>query len=903
MITLIALGFAIGAPPMTATDLRCEYRRTPLGIDSRAPRLSWIVSSQARGARQSAYRIAAASSREMLGRGKFDLWDTGKVASSKTIQVEYAGKPLVSAQTVYWMVRIWDGKDTMSSWSSPATWTMGLLNEEDWKAKWIAFEPEIKKDYLLPYLRKEFTLEKTPRRVLAFVTGLGAFQLFQNGRRVGKDFLTPAWTDYKDSIHYSTYNLTGQITKGRNAVGIMLGNSMYHIPPERYAKFRGSYGPPQAIVQLRIEYADGSNESVVSDESWKAAPGPITFSSIYGGEDYDARLEQIGWSEAGFDDGGWQTAKLSGGPGGRLVSAIAPPLRLQSGLVAPQAVAEPKPGVFVYDLGKNFSGIPELSVVGPAGTTVKATPSELLGSDGLADQRSGGGGPMYYSYTTKGQGIERWAPMFSYTGFRYLQVEGAPAKPVVYGRVLASSVASPASGWAEPTGAFECSDPLVNRIYSLIDAAIRSNMQHVLTDCPHREKLGWLEQAHLMGPAIMYSYDVPSLYAKIQRDMAEAQESSGLVPDIAPAYTRFEGGFWDSPEWGSAAIMNPWLMYRFYGDTRILRESYPMMKRYLDYLTSKSDNGLLSHGLGDWYDVGPGPLGESQLTSKGITASVTYYQTAIIMRDTARLLKKRPDAATFGALAEQIKIAFNAKFFNKESGQYDRGSQTANAMPLATEMVPLLERMRVRENLVKEIEGREYRVTAGDVGFRYVVDALTGGNDDTLYKMVTQENGPGYAYQLAQGATTLTESWNAQRTSSWNHFMLGHAQKWFYDGLGGIAQEEDSVAFDKIIIRPAMLPGLKWAKCSYRSVRGPIVSEWRWRGMDIIMKVVIPVGSTARVRFPGPDPDRIKEGGRPVTKSPGVTFLGTESLNASWAHVKSGAYEFVISPHDVAPSN
>jgi hypothetical protein len=443
---------------------------------------------------------------------------------------------------------------------------------------------------------------------------------------------------------------------------------------------------------------------------------------------------------------------------------------------------------------------------------------------------------------------------------------------------------------AATVGAFECSSPLVNRIHHLINAAILSNLQSVLTDCPHREKLGWLEVSHLLGCATMYNYDVPNFYAKICQDMADSQAADGLVPDIAPEYVVFKEGFRDSPEWGSAAVINPWLVYQMYGDTSLLEKHYGVMARYVAYLGSKATDHIVSHGLGDWYDIGPKPPGVSQLTSLGVTATAVYYQDVKIMEQAARILGRPEDAKRYEDQAVAIRAAFNRTFLHPETAIYDRNSQTANAMPLVLGLAPQEKRTAVAAALARGIQENRNRVTAGDVGFHYVVAALTeNGCDDVLYDMVTQDTGPGYAYQIQKGATTLTEAWDTNPASSQNHCMLGHAEEWLYRGLGGISPA--APGFRKITIKPALVKDLNSAQAAYESVRGTIRCAWRREDGRLKMDVEVPVGAEADVYVPAKNAQAVAESGKPVIQAEGVEFIRTEG-GAAVFHTGSGVYSF-----------
>jgi alpha-L-rhamnosidase len=894
LIVVVSLTPFTAATPAAAADLtverlRCEYRVDPLAVEAEHPRLSWILRSSARGERQTAYRVLVASSPGLLAQDQGDLWDSGKVVSDQSTLVPYGGKPLRSRAECHWKVSVWNKEDRQSAWSQPACWTMGLLKPGDWNARWITSSAP------LPLLRREFQVEKPVRRAQLYVCGLGFYELHLNGRKVGDAVLDPGWTNYRKTCLYAVYDVTRQLNQGSNALGLMLGNGMYNVAGGRYTKFRGSFGPPKAIVQLHIDYADGTSSIVASDVTWKTAAGPITFTCIYGGEDYDARREQPGWDRAGFDDSHRAAVKLTDGPGGKLVAQSAPPIRVMREFRTVK-ITEPKPGVFVYDLGQNFSGWPQLAVEGPASGTVKLTPGELLDAVGLVSQRSSGG-PTSFSYTLRGRGREVWHPRFSYYGFRYVQVEGAvPADrdaPADRPRVLDLTGQFVHSS-AETVGHFACSNPTINRIHDLIDAAILSNLQSVLTDCPHREKLGWLEVSHLLATGLSANYDVPLLYAKICRDMRESQLADGLVPDIAPEYTVFRAGFRDSPEWGSACVIDPWHVYQWYGDPSLLAANYETMKRYVGYLGGKSRGHIVAHGLGDWYDIGPRPPGESQLTSKGVTATALYYQDLSILAETARLLDKPVDAERYGALAAEVRRAFNAAFFRADANCYDRNSQTANAMPLVLGIVPEDRRAAVLANLVKTVRAGGNRVTAGDVGFTYLVRALSdSGRADVLYDIVTNPEGPGYVYQLNKGATVLAEAWDANPASSQNHCMLGHAEQWFYRGLAGIVPDESAPGFRRFSIRPQIVGDLTWAEGSHESPFGRIAVRWQREKGTIRLSVSIPPGTTATVYVPAKTAEDVKEGEQPATQARGVKFLRLDG-NRALFEVESGDYEFSV---------
>ncbi len=904
-----------------AEQLRCEYRVNPLGVDVPVPRLSWIMVSPGvgrRGARQTAYRVLVASTVTLLAENRGDLWDSGRVQSDQSNQLEYAGKALRSSQQAFWKVRIWDEHEQPSPWSKPASWTMGVLNEADWRGQWISAKEAVAESqpfagihimggalpppfatapfpvYPTMLLRREFVVNPRLRRAIVHLCGLGQYELTINGRRVSDDLLAPGWTKYDKTVLYDTYDVTSLLQAGRNALGVLLGNGMYNVRGGRYTKFIGSFGALKVISQLRLEYGDGAVDVVGTDGKWRVHPGPITFSCVYGGEDYDARLEPKGWNQPGFGEAVWEEALVVSGPGGKLrgLSGAAPPLHAFETL-KPLHTNALGVGTTVYDLGQNVSLIPRIRVRGAAGAVVRIIPAELLKTDGTVDRGSSGGGEAYWQYTLAGKGEEEWFPKFFYHGSRYVQVEctAPPGKNLPVIDSLEGVVVHSAS---EAVGGFSCSNELFNRIRTLVRWAQESNMMHVLTDCPHRERLGWLEQYHLNGPSLRYEFDLAALYTKGMNDMADSQGEDGLVPDIAPEYVQFQEGFRDSPEWGSALLLCAWQQYEWTGDRELLRRHYAAMQRYVAYLGSRSRNYIVSHGLGDWYDLGPKPPGVAQLTPVPLTATAFYYADAAVLAKVAWVLGNSGDAGKYEALARSISGAFNQRFFDSARDQYAQGSQCANSMPLVMGLVPAARRAAVLNALVEDVSRRGNALTAGDVGYRYLLQALAvGGRSDVIYAMNNQSERPGYGYQLKRGATSLTEAWDAGRDSSQNHFMLGHIIEWFYHDLAGIGIDPFLPAFKKIVIKPATPDDLSWVKASYNSIYGEIESHWTVGNGKFTLKVAVPANTTAVVYVPAKAGTQVTESGKPAAHALGVKYLRWED-GAAVYEVASGRYSFSV---------
>ncbi len=905
---LVLFGFA-GASlkaktaPLTPVELRCEYRENPLGVDGPQPRLGWLLNStrpQLRDQRQTAYQVLVASSPALLAKDRGDLWDSGKVVSDAMNQLPYAGKLLSSYQSVSWKVRVWDQDGNPSAWSPAAQWTMGVLQPADWQgAKWIA-APVVSGKYETVLLRRGFTVKPGLKRALVYLCGLGQYELTLNGGNVGDAVMAPGWTAYDHADLYDSYDLTSSLHPGTNVLGVFLGHGFYNnLHQERYWWIGpGSFGPLQAIGLVRLEYADGTAENVVTDERWKTGSGPIVFDSIYGGEDYDARLEQPGWDRTGFDDSAWDQTVVTPGPGGSLrgLTAAAPPIRVQQ-VLKPVGKRQLSPNVAVYDLGQNAALQALLRVKGDSGATVKVTPSELVFDHGDINDRMCNG-KSYCVYTLNGRGGEtnRWK--FYYRGGRYLRVETQPAPgqsalpevTAVEGLVIRAD--------APVAGRFSCSSGLLNQIFNLIRWAQIGNMMSYMSDCPTREKFAYLEETHLNGPALRYNFDLSAFFTKTLNDIADAQRPGGLVPSRAPDYYHWAENFrFNTPiEWGSACILVPWQQYEFDGDTRMLANGYEIMKRYLDYLARGAQENIVSTGLGDWYDNLS--EGDATLTPVALTDTAFYYNDYRVLAKIATVLGKSDEAAQFEQKAEAVRQAFNQKFFNPGNHTYGRGAQGSMCLPLVLDLAEPTNRAAILDNLLKDLQAKG--TTAGEVSFRYLLRVLAdAGRSDLIYTTYSVDT-EGYGLQVKLGKTSLTEAWNGG-TASQNHFMYGQLNEWFYHDLAGIQCDPAGPGFQKIIIKPALVGDLTWVKASYNSIRGDIVSEWTHGPDGLTMNVVIPIGATATLFVPAANQTLVKEGGQPAATRPGIKFLRMETGAAVFA-AGSGTYQFSSADAAAAPS-
>lgn len=897
LLASLAVPTALAARPVASSlaapaHLLCQDTTEPLAVDLPQPRLSWQLSSAGPALHdrlQSAYAIEVAANRaDLLARRQL-LWQSGKtstVPGSLPVAL-YAGPALEPGRAYWWRVRLWDAQGRPSPWSAPARWQQAPR----WQPTWIAAQATDAERLPMPLLRKSFSLPAPVRSATLHISGLGQFEAHLNGRKIGSAELAPGWSDYRKTVFYSSYDVASLLHTGPNALGVLLGNGMFRVQRTkgRYTKFEASFGPPQLAALLQIELVDGRRIELATDATWKAAPGPILFSSIYGGEDYDARREIPGWDQPSFDDRAWTPALILTGPSGQLLPEAAPPSTIQQ-TYQPQKITTPRPGLEVYDLGQNFAGWPAILALGPAGSTIKLTPGELLNPDGTVSQQSSGH-PVWFSYTLKGQGRETWHPRFSYTGFRYLQVEltGSAHLLELTGQAVHST--------APVAGRFSSSSLQLNRIHDLILRAIENNAQSLLTDCPHREKLGWLEQTHLMAPSILYDFDFRGIYAALARNIADAQQPSGMVPEIAPQYVVFNekwGPYNDSPEWGSAAVLAPWQLYRRTGELAPLLAQLPVMRRYVDYLSRRASGHIVAYGLGDWYDIGPGQPGFSKLTTAGLTATALYYQDLRVLARVFALAGNSSDSAHYDALAEQVKEAFNTRFFDPAHHRYDQGSQTAQAMPLALGLVAPSERDTVLATLLADIRAHDAHITAGEIGYPYLIDILlASGHSDLLLATLLRNDPPSYGSQLARGATALAEAWDASPAHSQDHFMLGAAEEWFYRGLGGIDLDLSRAGSPALRLHPNLLPGLDWVSASAASPWGPIESHWRRHGDSVEYELSIPAGTTAQILLDTANPARILIDGRSPERARGLHSRSFSSNRAEFL-LGSGHYRILL---------
>jgi alpha-L-rhamnosidase len=869
LLTVLLVGLcATASAAMRGERLQCDYLDDPLGIDAPQPRLSWILTAKERAVKQTAYQVLVAGSEAALQKNQADLWDSGKVVSDDTAQIRYSGKPLASRQEAFWKVRVWDQAGGASE-SKPARWEMGLLQPGDWGAQWIARTTDTNANPA-PLLRRAFLLNGRVKRARAYVCGLGYYELYLNGRKVGDHLLDPGYTRYDRRALYVTYDVTDGLKRGANAVGVILGNGWFNCHTKAVWDFHQApwRAAPKLLLQLRVDYADGRTETIVSDDSWKCATGPIIFDSIYGGETYDARLEKPGWATADYDDSNWEPAKLVEAPAGRLAAQMMPPIKIHETL-QPARLTEPKPGVLIFDIGQNLAGMAQLTVSGPAGTRVRMRYGERLLPDGTLDTRDIeqhvkklGQEQQYQTdtYILKGSASETWRSRFTYHGFQYVEVTGFPGKPALdslHAQFIHSAVPK--------AGDFACSNPLLNRIQRAARWSFLSNLQGIPTDCPHREKNGWTGDAQLACEQAQFNFFPAPVHQKWINDLGDEQKPTGQLPGIVP--TSGWGYAWgNGPAWDSAFLLIPYYEYLFYGDTENFRRHYDGMKGYVDYLTTRAEDGIVKIGLNDWAPW-------KTQTEAGITDTAYYYVDASIVALAGRLLGKQADAEKYTSLATAIKAAFNKRFFQPETGLYDNGSQTALSCALCQGLVEPENKARVLANLVAAVQKANNHIDTGILGAKYLLNALLeNGRADVAYRIVAQKDQPSWGWWLEQGATTLWEQWNG--TESRNHIMFGDVSAWFYKALAGIQADLQSPGFKHFYVTPHVVGDLTSARGEYNSIRGKILSDWQLTNGEFRLRLTVPANSTATVSLP--IAGGVLENGKPAAQCRGVKFLRTE---------------------------
>ncbi len=890
---------------LSPSHLRCEYKENPIGIDVLKPRLSWQMTSPGRGAKQTAYQIVVAGSPAGLEAAGGHLWDSGKVSSGESIHRPYEGPPLASSQRYYWKVRVWDGDDQPSAWSEPAFWEMGLLSPADWQAAWI--QPDLEEDTSVsppcPMLRTTFAVDGGVKSARAYVTCLGLYELALNGQRVGDEVFTPGWTSYDTRLQYQTYDVTALLRRGENAIGVTLGDGWYR----GYLGFSGQrnlYGEKLALLlQLQIVYEDGRRQVVGTDESWKAATGPILKSDIYNGEHYDARLEKSGWSQINYDDSDWSGVQVIDHRKDILVAPMGPPVR-KIEEIRPLEIIHTPAGETVFDMGQNMVGWVRLKVQGEMGTVVTLRHAEVLDQQGnlyTANLRSA---EQTVQYILKGGGEEVYEPHFTFQGFRYVAVEGYPGQPTLdslTGVVIHSDT--------PPAGHFECSNPLLNQLQHNIVWGQKGNFLDVPTDCPQRdERLGWTGDAHVFIRTACFNMDVAAFFTKWLRDLAADQREDGSIPHVIPdVLGRSSGGATGSTAWADAGVICPWTIYLCYGDRRILEAQYESMTAWIGTMQAQSgENHLWQKGFhfGDWLSVGSSsPLFPAAVTDIDLIATAFFAYSTSIVQQTARILGKDDDAEKYGALLAKIKEAFRQEFVT-ENGRLASNTQTAYVLALMFDLLPEDQRPEAARRLAADVRKRGDHLSTGFVGASYLCPVLSRfGYLDVAYDLLNQDTYPSWLYPVKQGATTIWERWDGikpdgefqdEGMNSFNHYAYGAIGEWLYQVVAGLEVDPEAPGYKHSLIQPQPGGGLTSVRATLNSMYGQVVSAWELAEERFKLAVTVPANTRATVRLPAASLEQVTESGGALPNTAGIERAYQDGDDVV-VEVGSGQFEFAYS--------
>lgn len=896
-------------------ELLCQGEKNPLAVDSATPEFSWRIRSvdpAMRGVRQSAYRILAATTPDRCRPGAADLWDSGRVKSSETLQILYAGRPLRSRQRVWWSVTIWDERGQASSPANPGNFEMGLLSAEDWKAAWITAdlpppsgEAELYAGRPLPLFRKQFNLPAVPRTARCYVTGLGYAMLWINGRRIGENELDPAWTNYRRRVFYSAYDVTPYLRAGANCIGIEAGSGWWDpLPLRLFGRFNLRehlpVGPPQVLAQLECRDAAGTLTQVATGSDWLWAPGPIQRSNLYLGEIYDARKELQGWNRPGEVRGGWRPVQKARPLGGLLQVQPLPPIRVRRTLPARRLPVRPD-GALLWDTGQNLAGRVKIRVRGARGSRVVLRYGELLLADGGLNVMTSVAGqikrarpefphqpPIAWqsdTYVLSGRGEEVWAPRFTFHGFRYIEtrVEGSAEILSIDAELMSSNLRN--------AGDFICSSDLFNRIQKMARWTFLSNVFSVQSDCPHREKFGYGGDIVAAGEAYLLNFDMERFYRKTVLDFADAQRPNGGFTETAPFVGIADEGLGDGSGpvgWGTAHPMLLEQLYRYYGDRATARQQWPRARRWMDLLEASARDGLLDNGISDHEALTPKP--------RELTGTAFYFWNSRILSRLADVLGFASVREKYEAKAAAIRARFNSRFLDRRSGKYGGGTQTEQAFPLALDMAPAAEAASVQQQLIQSLLHDPGHLTTGIFGTRFMFQALTeGGRADVASRVVNRDRFPGWGHMLDRGATTLWEHWEySDNTYSHNHPMFGSVSEWFFKALGGLNADGRAPGWREFQIRPQIVDEVDWVRCSYRSARGLIRCNWRRNGAGLRVDLEAPANTNCTFYMPAAPGAAVTEGGRAAERQPGVRRLFV-TPDAVAYRLEPGRYSFSVS--------
>lgn len=881
-----------------------ESITNPVGLDIKAPRFSWQIESTNRGAVQQAYQIQVAKSESELKKGVAGVWNSGKVESPSSLFVPFAGKELESRGLYFWRVKVWTNSGE-TKWSEPAQWSMAFVDNSQWSASWIGvdrFNPEglsFKTRLSARYLRKEFALKPKIKSATIYISGLGMYECYINGQKLSNDIFAPTATDYTKRVNYNVYDVKKLLAKENNTIGVILGNGrFFSMRTDGSAEPEvTNYGFPKLLLQLEVEYTDGTRQMIVSDQSWKiTTKGPIITNNEFDGEEYDARLEMPLWNTNGYNDSAWEKVQMVEAPKGKLVAQLNPNIETMAQVKA-VVVREIEKGRYVVDMGQNMVGWVSARLIGKTGVPVSLKYAELTKPDGTVYMDNIRTARTTDIYTPSRDGQFEYEPRFVYHGFRFVEVTGIDYLPSVAdftGKVNYDKM--------DETGTFETSNATLNQIYKNAVWGIKGNYRSMPTDCPQRdERMGWLGDRAMGCFGESFALDNQLLYRKWAQDIEDAQRESGSIPDIAPAYWR---GYSDNITWPSAYISVTEMLYQQFGDDSAIRLHYGSMKQWLEYMQSKymKDYIMTKDTYGDWcMPPESQDLIHSQnpnfITNGELLSTSFHYRLLGTMARFADIAGTPADKKEFLELAQKVKTAYNAKFFNATTSSYDNGTVTANIISLMQGLVPQGHEQQVFDNLTSKIEGEfKSHVSVGLIGIQFLMRGLTEhGRSDLAYTIATNRTYPSWGYMIESGATTTWELWNGNTAdpgmNSANHVMLlGDLLSWYYEDLAGIKSDRTDVGFRKVIMKPTFPQGLDYVKASHRSPYGMIRSHWTKNEGSLTWSVEIPAGSSAVITFPATSPENVTVNGAILDKK----LIAENRSGAITANLPSGSYSFVV---------
>ena len=871
----LRVGFAgFASIPNTLT---CGYAVDPIGIDDVQPLLGWQL-PPAPNAMQTAYRVIVAANPDKLRKNAGDVWDSGKVPSSQSQNVRYGGKPLRSGQYYYWKVQVWDRDGRASEWSQPAFWSMGILSEQEWGGKWISsryadvssekwykvsrenrekYPNYVATDTAAVYLRKNFDVANKIERATTFICGLGYYELYINGEKIGDRVMDPVFTDYQKQVCYATYNVTTFLKNGKNSIGVILGNGFYNQPTKDLFGMETApwKTPPKLMANIIIEYKSGKKQVIVTDETWKWSTGEIVFNCIRGGETIDKREHQKGWHLASFNDLGWQSATAVPAPVGTLKAQRMPPMKVNEH-IQPVKITEPKKGIYLVDFGKNITGWVAFTTRGKKGQTIICNYSEGLNNDGSINPRKSAGHTDGRYQTgiliLNGDGDETFEPRFTYHGFRYVQLQGL-TQPIQAGDIAAKSIHTA----LDTIGYFSCSDVRFNNMQAAVQRTLLNSVHSMPGEEPTREKMGWTFDAGVLTESYLYNFDAITTYKKSMQDFMDSREPSGHIPSIVPTngwnFYPPEGGIPTqccySPWWGGAIYMIVDRLFEHTGDTAIVAHAFDTMKGYVDFVATTADDDFVYWQIGDWLELNHGK--PNKLTPVVQTSTAGYYWMNDRLSAFARILGKDAIAEQYAAHARRICDKFNTAFLDRETGWYAQNSQTAQALPLILGMVPDDMKHKVEKCLLAAIEWNKGHISAGFIGANPVLEYLSrNGYEEAVFGMVSKPESPGWLHHAPDAFSTMGENLNAQGYGTGHHPYGAHIGFWLFKYLGGIRPDTNKPGFQDFIIEPMFVPEMDYMTVKTKSLYGEIVSSWKREGNQIILKVVVPGNTRAMLLLP-----------------------------------------------------